>query len=172
VARTTILAAATPATAVSPTVATAESTTTAATPTESAAAATTAAESTTPAAATPAESTATTATFTGRTVLAGPGDVHGQGASPEVLALEHFHGALGFLRGREFDEGKSAGPTRELVEHEVDVQHYPSGREVVLDVALHRLVGQVAHEETILIFHNTNAASNTAWDPAPGQDSD
>ena len=40
---------------------------------------------------------------------------------------------------------------------------------MVLQVILHRLVGQIAHEETILVVHNTKAASNTAWESAPGR---
>lgn len=118
---------------------------------------------------TTAATTETTATFTRGAIFAGAGDVHCQGASPEVLPVKHVHGALGFFGRGKLDEGEPAGTAGELVEHEVDVQDNTGSGEVVLDVSLHRLVGQIAHEETILVVHNTRAASNTAWESAQAE---
>jgi hypothetical protein len=83
--------------------------------------------------------------------------------------MEQVHGTLGFFGRGELNEGETARAARELVEHEVDVQNDSGSGEVVLQVILHRLVGQIAHEETILVVHNTKAASNTAWESAPGR---
>jgi hypothetical protein len=120
-----------------------------------------AAEATTPpaAAAEAATTTATTATTAEAalarcTFLAGTGDVHGERTSAEVLAMEHFHGPLRLLGGGELDEGEAAGAARELVEHEVHVEDDTRASEVILDVPFHRLVGEIAHEQTVLIFHN------------------
>ncbi len=113
--------------------------------------------------------TTTEAAFTGRTLFPGAGDVDGERPAAEFLAMEQVHSSLGFFGRGELDKGKTAGAARELVEHEVDVQNDSGSGEVVLQVILHRLVGQIAHEETILVVHNTKAASNTAWESAPGR---
>jgi len=107
--------------------------------------------------------------FTGSALFPWAGDVDREGAPADVLTVEHFDGALGFLRGRELDEGEAAGAARELVEHELDAQDGSSSSEVVLQVTLHRLVGQIAYKETILVVHNMKAAPNSAWDPATGR---
>jgi hypothetical protein len=145
------------AAAAAPSTAAATSTTSAAT----VAAATSATSATT-------EATATAA-FTGGALFTRTRDVDGERPATEVLTVEHFDGALGLLSGGELDKREATGAAGELVEHQVDVQDDPGSGEVVLDVSLHRLVGQIAHEETILVVHNTRAASNTAWESAPGR---
>jgi hypothetical protein len=99
---------------------------------------------------TTAETAATAASeatpTTGRTFLAWAGDVHGQGPATELLAVEHFDGLMGFFGTAEFDKGEAAGTARELVEHQVDVDHHASGAEVVLEVAFEGLKRQVSYE--------------------------
>lgn len=187
-ARATLVAAAAPSAAAATTAAfatfsaaaAAPSTTTAATASATTAVSTapsttaaTAVSPSTTASATAAVSAATTTTteaaFTGRTLLAGAGNVDGERPAAEFLAMEQVHGPLGFFGRGELNEGETARAARELVEHEVDVQNDSGSGEVVLQVILHRLVGQIAHEETILVVHNTKAASNTAWESAPGR---
>ncbi len=136
----------------------------------------TAAETTTAAAATAAEAATTTAaaeaTLTRGALLAGTSDVHGERTPAEVLAVEHFNGALGFLGRRELDEGESAGTTGELVEHQVHVEDDAGARKVILNVTLHRLVGKIAHEQTVLIFHNNYDRFKHRVGICPRQNSD
>ena len=139
-----------------PAAAAATTTTTTAITATTAAAAEATATTTSAAATAEAAATATTAeaTLSRGTLLAGTGNVHGERAPTEVLAMEHFHGPLCLLGGGELDECEAAGAARELVEHEVHVEDDTRASEVILDVPFHRLVGEIAHEQTVLIFHN------------------
>jgi hypothetical protein len=137
----------------------------------------TAAETTpTAAAATAAEAAATTAAaeaaLTRGALLARTRDVHGERTPAEVLAVEHFNGALSFLGRRELDEGESAGTTGELVEHQVHVEDDTGARKVILNVTLHRLVGEIAHKQTVLIFHNNYDRFKHRVGICPRQNSD
>jgi hypothetical protein len=149
-----------PAAAAAATVAAAAAITAPAAATATAAAA--AAATTTVAAAITTVSAATTATATeaaaattaGRAFFTGTSDVHRQGAATEVLAVEKIHSLLRLVGRAEFNESKPAGFARELVEHEVDTGHHSSSAEMILDVALHGLVRQIAHKEPRIIVHN------------------
>ncbi len=121
----------------------AAATTTTAIPTVSAAAAT----------ATSTESAATTTT-TGGALFTRTGNVHGQCTTTKVLPVEKIHGLLRLVRRAEFNEGKSPGLASELVEHEVNTRNHSSSAEVILDVAVHGLVRQIAHEEPRIVVHN------------------
>ena len=86
--------------------------------------------------------------------------------------MEHVHGPLRLLGGGELNEGKAAGAARELVEHEVHVEDDTRASEVILDVPFHRLVGEIAHEQTVLIFHNDYDRFKHRVGICPGQNSD
>ncbi len=121
----------------------------AAIPTVSAAAAATAAT-----AAASTESAAATTTTTGGALFTRTGNVHGQCTTTKVLPVEKIHGLLRLVRRAEFNEGKSPGLASELVEHEVNTRNHSSSAEVILDVAVHGLVRQIAHEEPRIVVHN------------------
>jgi hypothetical protein len=167
-ARTAIAVAAPSAATTATATATAAITATAATAAET--------TTTTAAAATAAEAAATTAAaeaaLTRGALLARTRDVHGERTPAEVLAVEHFNGTLGFLGRRELDEGESAGTTGELVEHQVHVEDDTGARKVILNVTLHRLVGEIAHKQTVLIFHNNYDRFKHRVGICPRQNSD
>jgi hypothetical protein len=144
-----------PAAAAAATVAAAAAITAPAATTAAAATTTVAAAITTVSAATTATATeAAATTTTGRAFFTGTSDVHRQGAATEVLAVEKIHSLLRLVGRAEFNESKPAGFARELVEHEVDTGHHSSSAEMILDVALHGLVRQIAHKEPRIIVHN------------------
>ena len=68
--------------------------------------------------------------------------------------MEKIHSLLRLVRRAEFNKGKSAGLASELVEHEVNTRNHSSSAEVILDVAVHGLVRQIAHEEPRIVVHN------------------
>ncbi len=158
VTRVAILASATSASAAFATVTTAAESATPTTPATSAAAVT--------------ASPATETSVPGRALLTGARDVHRQRSPTEFLSVQHVDGSLGFFCGCEFDKRKAAGAACELVEHQIDIQDCACGGEMILKVSFHRLVGQIAHKKTVLVVHNTKAASNTAAGVLPGQTSD
>ena len=124
-----------------------------ATTTTVAAIATTAPTAAAPVASSSATPTAETAPAAGRAFFARAGDVDGQGAATQFLAVQHFDGVLGFFGGTELDEGETAGTARELVEHQVDIDHHAGGAEVVLEVAFEGLERQIAHEQPAIVIH-------------------
>lgn len=103
-----------------------------------------------PVAATAAETapatTTKTATAAGGPLLARTGDVHGQGSAVQFLAVEQFNRLLGFFGTAELYKCEAAGTARELVEHQVDVDHHARGAEVVLEIAFEGLKRQVSYE--------------------------
>lgn len=90
--------------------------------------------------------TTKTATAAGRPLLARTGDVHGQGSAVQFLAVEQFNRLLGFFGTAELYKCEAAGTARELVEHQVDVDHHARGAEVVLEIAFEGLKRQVSYE--------------------------
>ena len=83
------------------------------------------------AAATPATTTVATAT-TRRAFFAGTSLIDGQGATLEILLMEHRDGFGRILLRSHFDEGESAGATGGAVLHDVDSNDRTRLGEVVL----------------------------------------
>ena len=137
----------------------AAATTAAATTTVAATAA--AATTTTVAAATTATTTEAAAAAASGTLFTGTGDVHGQGTAAQILAVEHFHSAIGLVRSRELDERETAGLSGHAIEHQVDIGDHTGRRKVILEVTFLRLVGQVSHKQTGIVIHTTFGRSST-----------
>jgi hypothetical protein len=106
-----------------------------ATATESAAATTTT-ESTATAAATAAESTATAAASA---FFAGSGNINGQVAAAEVLAVIHINRALSLLGRRKLDEREPTRFTGNPVHHQVNRRHDACPGEMVVNVSFQGL---------------------------------
>lgn len=91
----------------------------------------------------------------GRPFLPGAGDVDGELAPTEVLAVKFLDRLLCLLGGAELDEGEAAGTARFAVEHDVDAGDHSGSAEVIFKFPIPDLVGEVAHEEPAIAFHNT-----------------
>jgi len=125
---------------------------------------------TTPVAAIPAvtpvaaATTAAATTAAGRTIFAGTSDVDGQGATLEFLVVKHLDRLVGFFRAAHLDEGEATGFAGEFVQHHVYRGHDAGLGEEILQIVVHRLVGEVAYEETRFIHNQyTLAAQKTEW---------
>ncbi len=80
----------------------------------------TAAPATAEAAAITTTATPEAATATGRTLFPRTGDVHGQGATLNLVPVEFLDALLGLLTVRHRDEGETAGTAGELVEDDLN----------------------------------------------------
>src|SRR5689334_15905356 len=111
-----------------------------------------------------AAAAAATSALPGRTFLARARDVDRQRTALEFLVMEHFHGLVRLVRGGHFDEGEAAGFAGELVEHDVHGCDNAGLGEIILQVVVHGLVGEVSYEETGLI-HDTKVIGRlkTKW---------
>lgn len=98
-------------------------------------------------------------------VFPGPGDVDRERTSSQFLAVEQVHCILSLLRTAHLDKCKSAGTSRELVEHQVDAHDCTCLAEVALEIALKCLKRQVAHEKPAVVFHSCYRALRrpTGW---------
>ena len=130
------------ATAATPTSA-AAATVAAATPTASTTAAAVAATSASAAAATVTAAAARRTFFT-RTRL-----VHSESATIEGLAMEVGDGSLRVCVGPHGHEREAAGFAGEFVLDEKDFAHWTRLREIILQVGLSRVEGQIAHVEFV-----------------------
>src|SRR3989440_9761701 len=124
---------------------------------------------TTAAVAAAAETTTTAAARTRRALFARTRDVDGQLTALEFLAVKHFHRFVGFLRRGVLDEGKAARFAGKFVEHQVHRSDDACLGEVLLQVVFHRLVGEIAYEESGFVVHTIGCpAQKTQWgDSAP-----
>jgi hypothetical protein len=113
------------------------------------------------AAATAAATEATATTTTGGALFTRTGNVDGQRTTTQILAVEHFHCAIGLIRSRELDEGETTGLSSHAVEHQVDIGDHTGRRKVILEVTFLRLVGQVSHKQTGIVIHTTFGRSST-----------
>jgi hypothetical protein len=125
------------------TVTTAIATETTATATAAAFATTVTAAATTTALTTAAE----TAAAARRTLFARTGDVHGQVATIEILAVEGLDGSFSRFRSLHGDEGETARATGELVDHQVDLDHAAMSSEQVMEIVFNRVEGKISYEQ-------------------------
>jgi len=79
---------------------------------------------------------ATTATPAGRTLFPWPGFIDSKRTALEVFLVKHGDGFGGVFRRSHFHEGKSAGASGSSVLHNVDCNHRPCLRKVVLQIVL------------------------------------
>lgn len=91
----------------------------------------------------------------GGSFFPGAGDVDGELASAEILAVKLFDGLLRLLGCAELDERKTAGAAGLAIQHDVDAGDHPGGAEVILKFPIPDLIGEVAHEQPAIAFHNT-----------------
>jgi hypothetical protein len=88
------------------------------------------------------------------------GDVHRQRSAFKLFVVKLFHGLAGFFRRGEFNEREAAGLARHFVLHQVYRRHDARLGEILLEIILHGLVGQVAHEESVFIHKVMSAQEN------------
>lgn len=91
----------------------------------------------------------------GGSFFPGAGDIDGELASAEVLAVKLFDGILRLLGCAELDEREAAGAAGLAVEHDVDAGDHSGSAEVIFKFPVSDLVRKVAHEEPAIAFHNT-----------------
>ena len=97
---------------------------------------------------------------TRRAFLTWTGDADRQATAIQFLAVKHFNRPIGLLGGVELDEGKAPGFAGELVEHQVDVGDPTGSAEMVLQIAILSLKGQITDKQPRIGFHNFLTAPN------------
>jgi len=89
----------------------------------------------------------TTTTATGGTFFTRTGDVHGQVATVNVLAVQRLDGGFSRFRGFHGDEGEATGTARELVHHQVDFDDAAVRGKQVMEVVFDRVEGKISYEQ-------------------------
>jgi len=83
------------------------------------------------------------------TFFAGAGDIDGQRAAVEFLAVQTVDGLFGLLRRGHGDEGKSAGTIGHAVHHQVGLGDGAVGGKGVLEVVFSGVEGKISDKQFV-----------------------
>ena len=88
--------------------------------------------------------------LTAAALFARPGDIDGQSAAVNLLAVERADRRLRFIGRAHSDETETARTTSGAIRHQIGFEHGPMGRKRVLKIILGGIEGKISNKQFII----------------------
>src|SRR5215469_7923650 len=89
---------------------------------------------------------AAAATTISRILFTRSGQIYGQGAAINGVAIEGFRGFLGLFRCAHGDETEAAWTAAHAIRHQIGLRHGAMGCEHILQVVFRGIEGKISHK--------------------------